>query len=1783
MKTLFLLSLTAILLQPCEADVIINELVATSSDRQLVRENGQYPRVGNTASWQQPAFNDSLWKSGAGPFGFGNTGVALGTNVSKDVQNRAPSLYLRKKFSATAGNASSTTTLQLAVRYNDGFIAYLNGVEIARRNMGNPGMFAFRDQTAFNTQTDNSVTTINLGQARNFLVAGENTLSIQVHNESVIGTAGNTLLLAADLRLSTGATLSDGNGTWKYLGGNAEPSGGLIDYGMLAASVTPQVPWAKKSFNDSSWQTGTGPVGMETSQSEGYALGVNLAAEMFDITPSVYIRQRFTVTNAEATSAFPLSLNADYDDGIIVYLNGAEIYRRNLGTAGIPVDHDAFADTFRNATGDNGVSIPQDETVSLSAARDLLTSGENVLSIQLHNNSLNSSDAIALVKLSSTGTSARTLVAPTGAVKYFVGTTEPLTENTGEDSADADAESPDSENDWIELKNTGTAPVSIAGWSLSDDPDEPALWTFPPGSTIPANGYIVVIASGLDLTPAEDGTTYFHTNFKLSSTGERVVLSRADGSVASQLTAAYPAQNWRYSYGRQADGTLGFLAAATPGSENSGVALIPAPGVPAFSIEGGFHSGAQSVTLTSATPGATIRFSTDGSDPLNGTTYTSPISISSNRILRARSFLAGAIPSAPVTHTYLINESSARKSLPAIVLGGDQKLTFYGPNASGAPSDGEGILAIKGGQYSGSVWNNNGDTSAFNFPSLRGRAAEKNATLEYLPRAGAPLRTELGIRVSGSGFSRPRYTLTDSPSSIFTPSASSRKPSFNIFFRSEFSDDPIDYPFFFPGNRVTKFENIRLRAGKNDISNPFIKDELLRRTFIATGQEGSVGVLNTLWINGVYKGYYNMTERLREAFMQQHHGSSELWDVQQVNEFSDGDSVNWSQMLAYLRTTDLSTTSGYAGVHDFLDVDNVIDYLLVNAYAAMWDWPNNNWVAARERSSLGRWRFYMWDAEGAFGQNGRNTSYNTFTSDLTLSASEANSTGNQYIPAIYTLLKNSPEFRLRFADRAQKQLFNNGALVNSNMTAIFEQLKDEINPIMQDTIGQTVNENFHNTWIASSTRRNNLFGQMSGQGLWPSTAAPSASQHGGEIASGQQITLSKPNSSGTIYLTTDGTDPRAPGGAITGTAYNGPVTLLETTRVRARILSGGNWSPEIDIAFNVPFSRPTFIPATSADWTNNANWSTDPAPYPNGIGAEAAIPAAPADRNVELRAPVTIGSLVFDQENSEFRNRVRDRSNGNTLTFSSITGAEIIVNGTGTGFVEMDVEAGTILASDLTINTQNNAGDPDNGALRLREGWSGPGGLIKTGPGIASMSGDGKTFTGPVIISQGVLDISQPAAPASSPSITVTPGGQLRLSSGTAEAEPDRVYTFGGPVILSGEGRGAEIADNAGNGKRGALRYETGSGANRAILTNPIQLAGLTDIHVGGTDNRLTLADSVTGSFPFKKSGAGTLKLSGDQSTHTFPINVENGTLETSSTLGSSIELSPTSTLRGYGATAAITGEGRIILPQTVLSAPSSSASAYSFVFGKTGLPSFTESSASTNSAALLSSLPTGLLSIDIYLTNAGDTFEGGLIVPFLQDLSSAISAATVNVFTPDPTGVKTFEGVKWSPLATPWTLTTVAKNLPLAAPFSTSRLLQLRTGATRATDLDDWRTAAFPDPADLADPLISGPLATPFGDGVANLLRYAFGVQPGSPATPKLPVSAISGNSHGLKFPFDSGRDDIIVKVQATEDLNNWNTVLFDSSTDFPPAGDINGMITILDPTPATGKRFYRVMVMEK
>ena len=204
-------------------------------------------------------------------------------------------------------------------------------------------------------------------------------------------------------------------------------------------------------------------------------------------------------------------------------------------------------------------------------------------------------------------------------------------------------------SDWIELLNRGGEAVSLLGWSLTDESDNPAKWRFP-NVTIAPNSYLLVWASGRALA---NPSSALHTNFRLSIEGEYLGLADPDGRIVSEFAPVYPPQRQDISYGRDrtSPDLTGYFATPTPGAGNA----LTGPGFapdPVFSIKGGVYA-ASSLSLSLSAPSGTIRYTLDGTTPTGSSTaYTAPLAISSSLIVQARVFQAGLLPSTIVVETY---------------------------------------------------------------------------------------------------------------------------------------------------------------------------------------------------------------------------------------------------------------------------------------------------------------------------------------------------------------------------------------------------------------------------------------------------------------------------------------------------------------------------------------------------------------------------------------------------------------------------------------------------------------------------------------------------------------------------------------------------------------------------------------------------------------------------------------------------------------------------------------------------------------------------------------------------------------------------------------------------------------------------------------------------------------------------------------------------------------------------------------------------------------------------
>jgi len=145
----------------------------------------------------------------------------------------------------------------------------------------------------------------------------------------------------------------------------------------LVPSSQPSSSWNQLGYNSSSWSTGN----------SGFGYGDGDDATIVSNTISIYIRKTFSITNLSDIEAIILDL--DYDDGFVAYLNGQEV-ARNLISGSIP-NFNQTSDGYHEALLPQGYA-PERFGIDVN----LLNPGTNVLAVQVHNQSFDSSDLSTL-------------------------------------------------------------------------------------------------------------------------------------------------------------------------------------------------------------------------------------------------------------------------------------------------------------------------------------------------------------------------------------------------------------------------------------------------------------------------------------------------------------------------------------------------------------------------------------------------------------------------------------------------------------------------------------------------------------------------------------------------------------------------------------------------------------------------------------------------------------------------------------------------------------------------------------------------------------------------------------------------------------------------------------------------------------------------------------------------------------------------------------------------------------------------------------------------------------------------------------------------------------------------------------------------------------------------------------------------------------------------------------------------------------------------------------------
>ena len=300
--------------------------------------------------WSELDFDDSEWERGPAGFGY-----ADGDDATEllGMQNQYLTVFVRRKFSVE--DVAQLTALTLSIDYDDGFVAFINGREVARSNVGSTQF----DAPAIDRHEAGTAERFVIPTPANVVQDGDNVIAVAGHNRS-LESSDFSLSPALEGTISTGSdsrfALVEAGATW----------------GFFPGTTSPPQDWTQLEFDDSGWQRGPAGFGYADGDDATQLLG------MQNRYLTVFLRRKFSVEDAAKLQALVLSI--DYDDGFVAFINGREVARSNVGST-----------QFDSPAIDRHEAGAIEQFVILAPAR-IVQEGDNVIAVAGHNGSLDSSD-----------------------------------------------------------------------------------------------------------------------------------------------------------------------------------------------------------------------------------------------------------------------------------------------------------------------------------------------------------------------------------------------------------------------------------------------------------------------------------------------------------------------------------------------------------------------------------------------------------------------------------------------------------------------------------------------------------------------------------------------------------------------------------------------------------------------------------------------------------------------------------------------------------------------------------------------------------------------------------------------------------------------------------------------------------------------------------------------------------------------------------------------------------------------------------------------------------------------------------------------------------------------------------------------------------------------------------------------------------------------------------------------------------------------------------------------
>lgn len=478
--------------------------------------------------------------------------------------------------------------------------------------------------------------------------------------------------------------------------------------------------------------------------------------------------------------------------------------------------------------------------------------------------------------------------------------------------------------DWVELHNTGKKTVDLSGCYLSDSAKNVTQWAFPKNTTLKAGGYLVVYCTGENMSPGGKGVYY--ANFKLSASGDKVLLTAKDGETP-MASLVIPPQYGNISWGVPAGGEeYLFFAEATPGKKNPKTGYASRTPAPVIVLPGGFYTAP--VTATATGPeGAVLRYTLDGSMPTekSKTLSEAGITFSKTGVLRVRAFAEDMVPSETVSASYFIGEE---QPVAVVSLVTDEKYLF--DKKTGA--------LVKGGNA--------------NYPNYE-REWEYPTNIEFFNAAGVCEINQMGTFTAAGHSAR-----------------QNAQKSIAIYARKAYGPDRF-YFNPFPHRDYTSYKSLLLRSANSDAFSTRLRDVVISSLAEPLHIIYQDALAIEVYINGQYWGHYNLREKINKHFVAQWEGVTDEKTIDSIDILArtgrdeyvqNGDNADWLALCDFCKKKDLNTLENLQYVLDRLDVDSLFTHAIFEIIVGNDDFTN----VRVYRIPGGKWKYLLFDVEAGF-------------------------------------------------------------------------------------------------------------------------------------------------------------------------------------------------------------------------------------------------------------------------------------------------------------------------------------------------------------------------------------------------------------------------------------------------------------------------------------------------------------------------------------------------------------------------------------------------------------------------------------------------------------------------------------------------------------------------------------------------------------------------------------------------------------------------------------------------